>query len=109
MELSMITTAFNLEGFRVIKNLGMVRGVTVRCLPFKGMFKAGFQMMAGGKLELYTELCEKARAEAFDLMIKHAQELGAGAIIGVRYDATQLYEQATEVLCYGTAVQVEKV
>lgn len=109
MELSMITTAFNFDGFRIVKNLGMVRGVTVRCLTMGGMFKAGFQMMGGGKLELYTELCEKARAEAFELMIKHAEELGAQAIIGVRYDATQLYEQASEVLCYGTAVQVAQV
>jgi uncharacterized protein YbjQ (UPF0145 family) len=109
MELTMITTAFSFDGFRIVKNFGMVRGVTVRCLPIGGMFKASFQMMAGGKLKLYTELCEKARAEAFELMIKHAQEFGAQAIIGVRYDATQLSEQATEVLCYGTAVQITQV
>ena len=106
MEHSMITTAFSLEGFRVAKNLGVVRGITVRSLSAGGMFKGSFQLMAGGRQKLFTELCEKARIEAFDLMIRHAEELGANAILGMRYDASGVAEVASEVLCYGTAVQV---
>jgi len=107
MQHSMITTAFTLDGFRIIKNLGVVRGITVRSLSWKRMFKSSFEMLGGGQLKLYTELCEKAREEAFELMIKHAEELGANGIVGVRYDTTPLQELASEVLCYGTAVMAD--
>ena len=109
MQHSMITTAFTLDGFRIIKDLGLVRGITVRSLSWGGMFKGSFQMLGGGQLKLYTGLCEKAREEAFELMIKHAEELGANGIVGVRYDTTPLQELASEVLCYGTAVTAEPV
>lgn len=107
MKQSMITTAFTLNGSRITKDLGIVKGLTVRSLSFGGMFKGSFQMMGGGQIKLYTEFCEKARAEAFELMVKHAEELGANAIIGVRYDTTPINELASEVLCYGTAVVAE--
>lgn len=107
MQHSMVATTFSLDGFRVVKNLGMIRGITVRSLTAGNMFKGSFQLMAGGRQKLLSELCEKARTEAFDLMIQHAEELDANAILGVRYDATSIAEYATEVLCYGTAVQVE--
>lgn len=109
MEKEMVTTAFVLEGFRIVRNLGMVRGVTVRSLSVGKNFRSGFQIMAGGKLPLFSDLCEKARAEAYDIMVKHADDLGANAVIGVRYDATSMQDIATEVLCYGTAVVVEKI
>ena len=109
MQHFMTTTTFSLDGFRIVKNLGVVRGITVRSLSLGGMFKGNFQLMAGGKQKLFTELCEKARTEAFNLMIQHAEEMGANAILGVRYDATAVYEVASEVLCYGTAVLVEPV
>ncbi len=109
MQKEMVTTAFGFDGYRIVRNLGMVRGVTVRSLSFGKTFKSSFQIMSGGKLSLYSDLCEKTRAEAFDLMAKHAEELGANAVIGVRYDATALQDIATEVLCYGTAVVAERV
>jgi len=107
MQHSMITTAFTIDRYRITKDLGVVKGITVRSLSMGGMFKGGLQMIGGGHLKIFTELCEKARAEAFDLMIKHAEELGANAIIGVRYDTTPINEIASEVLCYGTAVMAE--
>lgn len=103
----MITTAFTFEGFRIVKNLGVVRGITVRSRSIFGNIGAGFQAMVGGNVTLYTELCEKAREEAYQIMIQHAQQMGANAIIGMRYDANEVGNGITEVLAYGTAVQVQ--
>ena len=94
-------------GYRVVRHLGVVRGVTVRSRGLGGQLAAGLRALAGGKIHEYVELCEETRAEAFDLMVQHAQELGANAIIGIRYDATEMAESMTEVLAYGTAVVVE--
>jgi len=107
MNLNMTTTAFAIEGYRVVNNLGVVRGVTVRSRGLVGQFAAGLRTIVGGKIHEYVSLCEETREEAFSLMIAHAQELGANAVIGVRYDATELAENMTEVLAYGTAVVVE--
>lgn len=102
----MITTAFELPGYRIAKNLGVVRGITVRSRSIVGNFFGGIQSLFGGNITIYTELCEQARAETFALMRQHAQGLRANAIIGMRYDATELMPGLTEVLCYGTAVIV---
>jgi uncharacterized protein YbjQ (UPF0145 family) len=107
MQDNMTTTSFELPGYRAVRNLGIVRGVTVRARGIGGQLMAGLRTIAGGKIHEYVELCEETRGEAFDLMLKHADELGANAIIGVRYDATELAENMTEVLAYGTAVVVE--
>lgn len=107
MKREMTTTTFNLEGFRVTRNLGVVRGLTVRSRSIFGTIGASLQTLAGGNITLFTELCEKTREEAFDLMLRHAQELGANAVIGVAYDATEVMQGVTEVLCYGTAVVVQ--
>lgn len=107
MELRMTTTGFVIPGYRVTRNLGVVRGVTVRSRGLAGQFAAGIRSIVGGKITEYVQLCEETRAEAFDLMLQHAEKLGANAIIGVRYDATELAESMTEVLAYGTAVVVE--
>ena len=104
-----ITTAFTLDGFRVTKNIGIVRGITVRSRSVFGTIGASFQTLVGGNISIYTELCEKARVEAFEIMIQHADQVGANAIIGMRYDANEVAQGVTEVLCYGTAVFVEKV
>jgi uncharacterized protein YbjQ (UPF0145 family) len=106
MDHSMTSTTFNIEGYRVTRTLGVVRGVTVRSRSVLGNIGASFQTLLGGNITLYTELCEKARQEAFDLMLQHAQQLGANAVIGVHYDANEVMEGVTEVLCYGTAVVV---
>jgi uncharacterized protein YbjQ (UPF0145 family) len=103
----MITTALELPGFRVARNLGVVRGITVRSRSIIGGFFGGIQSLFGGNITIYTELCEQARAETFQLMRQHAQGLRANAIIAMRYDATELMPGLTEVLCYGTAVIVE--
>jgi uncharacterized protein YbjQ (UPF0145 family) len=108
MDPTQITTAFELPGYRVARNLGVVRGVTVRSRSFIGTFGAGLQRLVGGNITLLTELCEQSRAEAFGIMIRHADDVGANAIIAVRYDATEVMTGTTEVLCYGTAVVVEK-
>ena len=108
MDHSMTTTAFTLEGFKVTKNLGVVRGITVRSRSIVGTVGGSLQTLLGGNISLFTSLCEKTRSEAFEMMITHAHELGANAVIGVRYDATELMNGVTEVLCYGTAVVVEK-
>jgi uncharacterized protein YbjQ (UPF0145 family) len=100
------TTAFSLEGYRITKTLGVVRGIVVRSRSIVGNIGAGFQTLFGGNISLYTNLCERTRSEAFELMLKHAQQLGANAVIGVRYDATEVMAGVTEVLCYGTAVTV---
>src|SRR2546426_11589961 len=104
---AMTTTAFTLEGYRVKQNLGVVRGVTVRSRSIFGTIGAGLQTLVGGNITLLTNLCEKTRAEAFDLMLQHASEIGANAVVGARYDATEVMQGVTEVLAYGTAVVVE--
>jgi uncharacterized protein YbjQ (UPF0145 family) len=109
MDKSFITTAFDFEGCRIIKNLGIVRGIIVRSRNLFANIGAAFQTLAGGNITLYTELCEHARQEAFDLMVKHADEMGANAIIGMRYDANEVMSGVTEVLAYGTAVVIEKI
>ena len=109
MEKSFITTAFNFEGCKIVKNMGIVRGIVVRSRNFFANIGAGFQTLVGGDITLYTELCEKTRLDAFELMVKHAEELGANAIIGMRYDANEVMSGVTEVLAYGTAVVVERV
>jgi len=109
MEQSMTTTAFAIEGFRVKTTLGLVRGITVRSRSVFGTIGASLQILAGGNITLFTQLCEKTRSEAFDLMLAHAEQLGANAVVGVRYDATEVMQGVTEVLCYGTAVVLERV
>jgi len=104
----MTTTANALDGYRTTKSLGVVRGITVRSRSVLGSI-AGLQTLVGGNIRLLTELCETARNEAFELMLTHAQEVGANAVIAVRYDATEVMGGVTEVLCYGTAVTVERV
>lgn len=109
MQHDMTTTAFELEGYRVKRGLGIVRGIVVRSRSVIGTTLAGLQTLIGGNITLFTELCEKTREEAFDLMLQHAQQMGANAVVGVRYDATEVMQGVTEVLCYGTAVVVEPV
>jgi len=101
------TTAFTLTGQRITKELGTVRGIVVRSRSIIGSFGAGIQTLFGGDITLYTELCEHARQDAFERMCAHATKIGANAIIGLRYDATEVSPGVTEVLCYGTAVLVE--
>ena len=103
------TTTFELPGYRVKKNMGVVRGIIVRSRSFIGNIGASLQTIVGGNITVYTSLCERARSDAFQLMLAHAGELGANAVIGVRYDATEIGPGITEVLCYGTAVSVEPV
>jgi uncharacterized protein YbjQ (UPF0145 family) len=103
----MVTTAFEIDGYRIVRNLGVVRGIVVRSRSVLGTIGASLQTIVGGNITLFTELCEKTRNESFDLMIRHASELGANAIIGARYDATEVMQGVTEVLAYGTAVIVE--
>jgi uncharacterized protein YbjQ (UPF0145 family) len=102
------TTAFELPGYRIAKTFGVVRGIIVRSRSVVGNIGAGIQSLFGGNITIYTTLCEQAREDAFRLMLTHASEMGANAVIGIRYDATELTAGVTEVLCYGTAVQVEK-
>ncbi|MFA6338598.1 MAG: YbjQ family protein [Candidatus Paceibacterota bacterium] len=102
-----ITTAFELPNKKITRNLGLVRGVTVRSRSIFGSIGGSLQTLVGGNISLFTELCEKTRQESFDLMVKHAEEMGANAIIGVRYDANEVMQGVTEVLCYGTAVITE--
>ena len=103
----MVTTAQDLPGFRVVRSLGLVRGITVRSRSVIGNFFGGIQSLFGGNISIYTELCEQARSETYRDMLQHARRLGANAVIAVRYDATELMAGLTEVLCYGTAVVVE--
>jgi uncharacterized protein YbjQ (UPF0145 family) len=103
---AMTTTTFTLEGYQTRQMLGVVRGVTVRSRSVFGTIGAGLQTLIGGNITLLTDLCEKTRADAFGLMIQHAQELGANAVVGIRYDATEVMQGVTEVLCYGTALVV---
>jgi len=104
---AMTTTTFELPGHRVTAQLGVVRGITVRSRSIVGNIVGGLQTLVGGNITVYTELCEKAREDAFQLMLQHAEQLGANAIVGIRYDANDIMDGVTEVLCYGTAVRVE--
>lgn len=104
---NMVTTAFELDGYRIVRNLGVVRGIVVRSRSVLGTIGAGLQTLVGGNITILTELCEKTRSESFEIMLQHGSELGANAIIGARYDATEVMQGVTEVLAYGTAVVVE--
>jgi uncharacterized protein YbjQ (UPF0145 family) len=104
----MVTTAFTLDGYRIVRNLGVVRGIVVRSRSIFGTIGAGLQTLAGGNITLLTSLCEKTRAHAFELMLNHAGAVGANAVVGARYDATEVMNGVTEVLAYGTAVYVER-
>jgi uncharacterized protein YbjQ (UPF0145 family) len=105
---NMVTTQFELEGYRIVRTLGVVRGITVRSRSVFGTIGASLQTLVGGNITLLTNLCEKTRSEAFDLMLQHAAEIGANAVVGARYDATEVMQGVTEVLAYGTAVVVEQ-
>lgn len=107
MKPEMVTTAFEIKDHKIIKNLGLVRGIIVRSRSLVGNIGALIQSLFGGNITLYTELCERTRKESFEMMMKHAEEMGANAIIGTRYDATEVSAGITEVICYGTAVVVK--
>jgi uncharacterized protein YbjQ (UPF0145 family) len=104
-----VTTANHFEGYRIVRGYGVVRGVTVRSRSIFGTIGAGFQSLAGGRIGLYVTLAEQTRKEAYDLMIQHASEAGANAIVGMRYDASEVAQGITEVIAYGTAVWIEPV
>lgn len=106
MNRSMVTTTLDISGYKIDKNLGVVKGITVRSRSLVGNFFGGIQSLFGGNISIYTSLCEQARNEAYSLMCQEAKQLGANAIVAVRYDATELMPGLTEVLCYGTAVTV---
>jgi uncharacterized protein YbjQ (UPF0145 family) len=106
---SMVTTAFELSGYRIVTNLGLVRGIVVRSRSVVGTMGAALQTLIGGDISLFTRLCEDTRNDAFERMLQHAAELGANGVIGVRYDATEIMQGVTEVLAYGTAVVAEKI
>lgn len=108
MNHEMTSTTFGIEGYKITKNLGVVRGIIVRSRSIIGNIGAGIQSLFGGNITLYTQLCERTRKESFEMLIKHAEELGANAIVGIRYDATEIGAGITEVICYGTAVIVKK-
>jgi len=108
MDSKLVTTAFTIDGYRIVRNIGVVRGITVRSRSIFGNIGAGIQTIFGGNISILQELCEKARYEAFTQMMEHASEHGANAIIGMRYDANDVMAGVTEVLAYGTAVVVEK-
>ena len=109
MDHRFITTGNELAGMKIVAQLGIVRGITVRSRSIVGNVAAGVQSIFGGNISIYTELCEKAREEAFELMVSHAEASGADAIIAMRYDANEVAQGITEVLCYGTAVKIEPV
>jgi uncharacterized protein YbjQ (UPF0145 family) len=104
---SLVTTAFDLPGYRLVRNIGLVRGIVVRSRSIVGTLGASLQTLVGGNITLYAEMCEKARSDAFQLMLAHAASAGANAVIGMRYDANEIAPGVTEVLAYGTAVHVE--
>ena len=108
MDHNMVTTTFGIDGYRVVRNLGVIRGVTVRSRSVVGNFVGGIEAIFGGNITIYTELCEHARKEAYELLLQHADEQGANAVIGMRYDANEVMDGITEVLAYGTAVVMEK-
>jgi len=105
---ALTTTAFAFDGHKTLRSLGVVRGITVRSRSIFGTIGGALQTLAGGNITLFTELCEKTRGEAFAMLLEHAQQIGANAVVGVRYDATEVMDGVTEVLCYGTAVVVER-
>jgi len=109
MDHNLITTAFTIDGYKIVKNLGIIRGITVRSRNVFATIGASLQTIVGGNITLFTELCEKTRMEAFELMVKHAEEIGANAVIGMRYDANEVMSGVTEVLAYGTAVFIERI
>jgi len=109
MDHSFVTTAFGIDGYRIARNLGIVRGITVRSRSIFGNIGAILQTIVGGNITLYTELCERARKEAYEIMIQHAEQMGANAVIGMRYDANEVSGGVTEVLAYGTACVIERV
>ncbi len=108
MEISKTSTAFEIQGYKIVKNLGVVKGIIVRSRSIFGSIGAAFQTLRGGNITLMSELCERTREDAFNLMIEHAQNLKANAVVGVRYESTEIMQGVTEVLCYGTAVFVEE-
>ena len=107
-DLTLITTSTHLEGYKITQQLGLVRGITVRSRSVIGNIAGGFMTIFGGRSAIYTELCDRAREEAYQLMLQHARALGANAVINMRYDANEVMSGLTEVLAYGTAVIVEK-
>jgi uncharacterized protein YbjQ (UPF0145 family) len=109
VETMMVTTSQELPGYRIVRNYGIVRGIIVRSRSLLGSIGAGLQTIIGGNITILTELCENTREEAYELMMQHAAEHGANAIIAMRYDATEIMQGVTEVLAYGTAVQVERI
>ena len=108
MDHNKTTTAFEIKGYSIVRNLGVVRGILVRSRSIFGSIGASLQTIIGGNITILSELCEKTREEAFDIMMRHAETLGANAIIGIRYESTEIFQGVTEVLCYGTAVVVEE-
>lgn len=104
----MTTSTFDIPGFRINRSLGIVRGIVVRSRSVFGTIGASLQTLVGGDISLFTQLCERTRSDAFERMLQHAAEAGADAVIGVRYDATEVMDGVTEVLCYGTAVKIER-
>ena len=108
MNSTLTTTAFTIEGYRIVQNKGVVRGIIVRSRSIFGTIGGSLQTIFGGNISLFTSLCESTRSDAFELMLKHARALGANAVIGIRYDGTEVMQGVTEVLCYGTAVVVER-
>jgi uncharacterized protein YbjQ (UPF0145 family) len=109
VETMMVTTSQELPGYRIVRNFGIVRGIIVRSRSLLGSIGAGLQTIIGGNITILTELCENTREEAYELMMQHAAEHGANAVIAMRYDATEIMQGVTEVLVYGTAVQVERI
>ena len=109
VETMMVTTSQELPGYRIVRNYGIVRGIIVRSRSLLGSIGAGLQTIVGGNITILTELCENTREEAYELMMQHAAEHGANAVIAMRYDATEIMQGVTEVLAYGTAVQVERI
>lgn len=107
MDRGMVTTGFDFSGYSIVRYLGVVRGLTVRSRSVLGNIGAGFQSLVGGKITIYVELCEHAREEAFNLMMQHATQIGANAVVGMRYDANEVADGITEVLAYGTAVIIQ--
>jgi uncharacterized protein YbjQ (UPF0145 family) len=109
MDNKLVTTALDLPGYRIVRNVGLARGIVVRSRSIFGSFFAGLQTVFGGDISIYTTMCERARKDAYDIMRNHAAKQGANALIAVRYDATEVMRGVTEVLCYGTAVVVEPI
>ena len=109
VDAGMVTSAVELPGYRIVRNFGIVRGIVVRSRSFIGNIGAALQTIIGGNITILTNLCEKTREDAFELLLQHAAEHGANAVVGMRYDATEVMQGVTEVLAYGTAVQVERI